>query len=257
MSAAPIDPRLIMQAALDGELDAAGQLAFENALAEDPALAKDYERLVTLQRTLRKSFPRAPAPAALRAGLSAAAGHAAARETGVSRRGALGMAAALAIGVGVGAAANWALGRREPDLVDALIAGHRRALLAGAPVDIASNDRHNVRPWFDARIAISPPAPDLTSRGYPLVGGRVDVFGGAPAPTLVYKIREHLVSITALPGSAASMGEAPAGGFHALAWRGWGFTFWAVTDADPPSLEKFAEAFKATEGGGAETPPPR
>lgn len=257
MSDAPVEPRLIMHAALDGELDAAGQIAFESELANDPVLAKDYERLATLQRTLRETFPREPAPAALRARLSAMAGRAARSETGVSRRGALGMAAALVVGVGIGAAANRALGPREPDLVDALVAGHRRALLAGTPVDIASNDRHNVRPWFDARIAISPPAPDLAARGFPLVGGRVDVLAGAPAPTLVYRIREHLVSVTALTSADASMGMAPAGGFHVLAWRGSGFTFWAVTDADLPSLEKFVEAFKAAEAGGAETQPPR
>ncbi|WOJ88155.1 hypothetical protein RZS28_09840 [Methylocapsa polymorpha] len=165
------------------------------------------------------------------------------------------MAAALAIGIGLGAAAtDWALGPREPELVDALVDGHRRAMLAGTPVDIASNDRHNVRPWFDARIAISPPAPDLAARGFPLVGGRVEVIDGQPAPTLVYRIREHFVSVTALPASSASIRGAPADGFHVLAWQGSGFTFWAVSDADPPTLEQFAAAFKAAEASSAEPP---
>jgi anti-sigma factor RsiW len=256
MSDTPVDPRLIMQAALDGELDAAGQIAFERKLANDPILAKEYERLATLRRTLRTKFSRDPAPAALRARLGALAGPAAARQTGLTRRVAIRMAAATVIGIGIGGGATyWALGRRERGLVEALVAGHRRALLAEAPVDIASNDRHNLRPWFDARIAISPPAPDLTARGFSLVGGRVDVLVGAPAPTLVYRIREHLVSVTALPASAASTRDAPAGGFHVLEWQGSGFNFWAVTDADLSELENFADAFKAAEASGTETPP--
>jgi len=258
MSDAPVDPRLIMQAALDGELDAAGQISFERKLADDPVLATEYERLAALRQTLRTKFSREPAPGALRARLGALAGPAAADRAGLTRRGAIRMAAAMMIGIGIGGGATyWALSRRETGVVDALVAGHRRALLAEAPVDIASNDRHNVRPWFDARIAISPPAPDLTARGYPLVGGRVDVVGGAPAPTLVYRIREHFVSVTALPAASASTRDAPVDGFHVLAWQGAGFTFWAVTDADLSELENFAAAFKAAEASGTQTRPPR
>jgi anti-sigma factor RsiW len=130
-------------------------------------------------------------------------------------------------------------------LTDALVDSHRRALLAASPVDIASNDRHNVRPWFDAHIAVSPPAPDLAAQGFPLVGGRVDVIEGAPAPTLVYRLDEHAVSVTALPAASASTPGATPAGYHVLAWRGEGFSYWAVSDADQPRLEQFVRAFRA------------
>ena len=80
-----------------------------------------------------------------------------------------------------------------------LVDDHRRALLAREAIDIASSDRHTVKPWFDARLAVSPPVVDLAAQGFALVGGRADVVEGLPAPTLVYRLREHLISLTALP----------------------------------------------------------
>jgi anti-sigma factor RsiW len=247
------DPRLIMQAALDGELDAAGQMAFERSLADDLMLAKEYERLTTLRLALRTKIAPQPAPAALRARLNATSSPASANSNTPSFRRAAALAAAIVVGVAIGSSGTY-LGLREnaPNVVDALVAGHRRALLAETPVDLASNDRHNVRPWFDARIALSPPAPDLTARGFPLVGGRIDIINGTPAPTLVYRLREHLVSVTALPVARTAKAGAAIGGYRMVAWGGADFAFYAVSDADLPELENFAEAFRAEETGGAE-----
>jgi anti-sigma factor RsiW len=243
MSETSFDQRLMMHAALDGELDAAGEIAFERALAEDPALAKEFLRQKALHRALREKFAGETAPAALRARIEALGRPARA----FSRRDAFSLAASLALGVGIGGGAMFlGLGeRREPGLADALVAGHRRALLAASPVDIASNDRHNVRPWFDAHIAVSPPTPDLAAQGFPLVGGRVDVIQGAPAPTLVYRYKEHYISLTALPAASAAIPGATPAGYHIVVWRGEGFNYWAISDADQPQLENFARAFKA------------
>ena len=252
MSEASMDPRLTMQAALDGELDAAGEIAFERQLADDPALAKEFQRLQALRRVLRENLAGEAAPAALRARVAAMARPA----RGFSRREALSLAASLALGVAIGGGATlFALGERQaPGPTEALVDAHRRALLAASPVDIASNDRHNVRPWFDAHIAVSPPAPDLAARGFPLVGGRVDVIEGAPAPTLVYRLNEHAVSVTALPAArAATPGASPAG-YHVLAWRGEDFSYWAVSDADEPRLQDFVRAFRAATGAAPASP---
>ena len=43
------DPTLLLHAALDGELDAAGMIAIERQLAADPALAAEYARLTALR----------------------------------------------------------------------------------------------------------------------------------------------------------------------------------------------------------------
>ncbi|MDH7796721.1 MULTISPECIES: anti-sigma factor [unclassified Beijerinckia] len=246
MSDAPLDPRLILQAAIDGELDAAGQATLEQRLADDPDLAAEYARHMALRRVLRAQITRDHAPAGLRARLNTMSKPESTQSARPPRRDFMKMAAALVVGAGLGGSATFlALGRRTPGIVDALIASHRRALLAVTPVDVASNDRHNVRPWFDARIAISPPVPDLAAQGFPLLGGRVDVVNGAPAPVLVYRLGAHVVSVAAIPGVATAVQATADAGFHVLPWHHSGFTFWMVTDADQQEFGHFAEAFQA------------
>lgn len=71
-------------------------------------------------------------------------------------------------------------------IADSLVSDHIRALMA-EPVDVASSDRHTVKPWFNGRIPSSPRVVDLAKDDFPLVGGRVDVIGRRPVSTLVYR----------------------------------------------------------------------
>ena len=137
-----------------------------------------------------------------------------------------------------------------------LVDDHRRALLAHEPIDVASSDRHTVKPWFDAHLALSPPVVDLSASGYVLVGGRVDVVNGAPSPTLVYRLREHLISVTALPPTRFSNGEgefSAIDGYETMSWSGGGFVYWVVSDIPRLDLQAFITVFRA--GSPGETRP--
>src|SRR6202000_2989297 len=80
--------------------------------------------------------------------------------------------------------------------LDAAVAGHVRALAAGTPFDVASSDRHTVKPWFAGKVTFAPQVVDLADKGFPLVGGRVDVIDGRTAATLVFRHDKHIVSLT-------------------------------------------------------------
>ena len=60
------DRQLLLHAALDGELDAAGAMEMERMLAADPELAAEYARLKALHKILQTHAPREEASAALR-----------------------------------------------------------------------------------------------------------------------------------------------------------------------------------------------
>src|SRR5262249_18327727 len=108
-------------------------------------------------------------------------------------------------------ASNWLVPRpaATETTADLVLASHLRALMAPQPIDVASSDRHTVKPWFNGRLPGGPGVVDLSNDGFPLVGGRIDVIGRVPVPTLVYRVRQHLISLTAVPESdATSLGTA-------------------------------------------------
>ncbi|MBN9219092.1 MAG: anti-sigma factor [Mesorhizobium sp.] len=129
----------------------------------------------------------------------------------------------------------------------AVASGHRRSLLAASPIDIVSSDRHTVKPWLDARIGVSPPAPDLAQDGYALIGGRVEVISDRPVPALVYRHREHLITLVAEPqqgGKVTQPDDLSSGGFSMVHWSDGAFSYWAISDMERPELDDFVARFR-------------
>ena len=130
----------------------------------------------------------------------------------------------------------------------AIASGHRRSLLATSPVDVVSSDRHTVKPWLDARLGLSPPAPDLAKDGFTLVGGRVEVIDDRPVPALVYRHNEHLITLVAQPregGPAIDPVDLSAGGFFLVKWSDDAYSYWAISDMERPELDNFVARFRA------------
>jgi anti-sigma factor RsiW len=145
-------------------------------------------------------------------------------------------------------ATQWVVSNDASDDVAAAIASsHRRSLLATSPIDVVSSDRHTVKPWLDARVGVSPPAPDLAQDGYALIGGRVEVIAGRPVPALVYRHREHLNTLVAEPqqsGGSAVPADLSAGGFSLVHWSDGAFSYWAISDMERPELDDFVARFR-------------
>jgi anti-sigma factor RsiW len=157
---------------------------------------------------------------------------------------------------GLGSASTWLALRasvQDTNLADTLIADHKRGLLSGQPFDVASSDRHTVKPWFATRFALAPKVVDLAPQGFPLAGGRIDVIAGAPAPVLTYRHNEHFISLTALPAQTASAPQALViEGYSVQVWRDGGTDYWAISDIDPAELSKFRQLFEAAAKAGSE-----
>ena len=159
-------------------------------------------------------------------------------------------AASVLVALFVGSGSTWLALRPGPTetTADLLVASHLRALMAPQPIDVASSDRHTVKPWFNGRIPQAPRVVDLASEGFVLVGGRIDVIGRVPVPTLVYRVREHLISLSEIPaGTSGSPLSAPraVAGYNVVAWTDGGVAYWAVSDLGSSDLEAFAKAFRS------------
>jgi len=252
-SAPPDDPSLLVHAYLDGELDPAHALEVERRLAADPALAAERARVEALRQLIAERLPREAPPPDLVRRIEAAVGARPAPARFASHPSAhpswRALAASVLLALFVGSGSTWLALRpvHQGGTADLVVASHMRALMAAQPIDVASSDRHTVKPWFNGRIPESPRVIDLANAGFALVGGRIDVIGRVPVPTLVYRIRQHLISLTALPANAAApmtVGLRNIAGYNTLTWTDSGVTYWAVSDVSASDLETFAKAFR-------------
>lgn len=114
---------------------------------------------------------------------------------------------------------------------------HLRGLLQDNPVQIASSDRHVVKPWFAGRIVFAPVIKDLNAEGFPLAGGRVDVIDQERAAALVYHRRQHAITLFIRPGIAD---EEPRisriRGYAVITWSKDGMSYLMVSDLNEAEL---------------------
>jgi anti-sigma factor RsiW len=238
--------RLLLNAYIDGELDPAHVLEFEQRLAEDRPLADERARIEALRGAMRERLPRATASPELRRRVAALVRPRPFAINWGARRGLGAMAASIAVAFAVGSGATFLAIRGDRGEPEFLVSSHMRALMASQPVEVASSDRHTVKPWFNGKLPQSPRVVDLAAQGFPLVGGRIDVIGLTPAPTLVYRARQHVISLTALPVSLRARGPLrPIDGYNVVEWTDGSLAYWAVSDLAAPDLENFAKAFRA------------
>jgi len=251
-----IDETLLTHAALDSELDAAGMLDFEKRLAGNASLAAEYGRLKTLREVMRRELVKPVAPQVLRDRVTRMAAPSIAPRPTRAAPPWQAMAASAILAAGLGSATTWLALQpaiQDTNLTDTLISDHKRGLLSGQPFDVASSDRHTVKPWFATRFALAPKVLDLAAQGFPLAGGRIDVIAGTPVPVLIYRHNEHFISLTALPVQAAPLHQADViDGYSVEVWRDGGTEYWAISDIDPTELAKFRRLFEAAAKAGSE-----
>lgn len=132
-------------------------------------------------------------------------------------------------------------------LQDELLASHVRSLQASHLTDIATSNRHVVKPWFNGRIDFAPPVVELATSGFPLAGGRLDYIDGRTVAVLIYHRRLHTINLFIRPaaGLVEPIEATMRRGSYCLArWTAGGLEYWAVSDIDPAELDTFRSAFR-------------
>ena len=242
----------------DGELAPASAVAVREHVARCRHCRAELDALAALRGDVRAQAPRHPAPAALRERVRAELVRhrdGATRETGATIAGLLrlrerrrwfaaGTLAGALLAVGLGALFTVYLQRKaSADVTIEAVESHVRATLGQHLIEVASSDRHTVKPWLSARLDYAAPVPEQVDAAFTLAGARLDSLDRRPVAALVYRHGNHVVDVCVRPLADAGEGAplASVRGFNVARAVGAGMEWRAVADVDAAVLAAFVE----------------
>lgn len=126
-----------------------------------------------------------------------------------------------------------------------LVALHANSLAGSQLIDVASSERHVVKPWFHGKVDFAPPVRDFSADGFVLLGARLEHVGVQPAAALVYKIRKHPVNLFVWRGEQGRVTPVTfetVHGFTVGTWSSAGLNFAVVSDVEARELAVFAQS---------------
>lgn len=230
----------------DRQIGWIGRWVVGRHVASCPSCLAELDAAHALRTALRTNLPNHRAPP----GLATRIGSALPREgapalrrqpvrlgfAGAGVAGALAGVALTLMVIGIPAA-------RDHVAADA-VADHVRSMMAEHLTDVATSDRHTVKPWLSARLDLSPVVKDFFAEGYKLIGGRLDYVDGHRAAAVVYQRDRHVINLFVFVTdvmSDASPRTATRDGFNIVQWRMDGLTYIAVSDVEAGQLMRFVE----------------
>lgn len=233
---------------LDRELDRVRSLEIEDHLHECVACSQVYENHQVLSKGLRTGSVYFKAPPDLQKRIQRSVRQAAKAESAPRWlswswvRMAAPMAAAAIVLLAV---VPFLRGPSDEEMLTReVVSSHVRSLMANHLADVASSDQHTVKPWFNGKVDFSPPVVDLASRGFPLVGGRLDYLDNRPVAALVYQRDKHLINVFVWPSdktAPAEIARVTRQGYNLFHWSRSGMNFWAVSDLEERQLQEFVQ----------------
>jgi anti-sigma factor RsiW len=265
----------LMDGYLDGELDPITNQAIEQHLRECHNCDQVYKTQRSLIRAIGNATPYYKAPSELRERIQSSLRKEMAEQSNgsgsiaVDARPLIAKGQAESRSILFGASWNWLalaaaivfaavivwnvvprLQRPAADqfLATQLIASHVRSLMANHLTDVASSDQHTVKPWLDAKLDFAPAVVDLSSDGFPLIGGRLDYLDNRPVAALIYGRRKHFINLFVWPAGSSTNGATNAmsrEGYQLLHWVDSDFNYWAVSDVNSNDLQTFKSKFEA------------
>ncbi len=105
--------------------------------------------------------------------------------------------------------------------VDEVVSEHTRSLMAAHLTDVASSDKHTVKPWFTGKLDFSPPVYDFAAQGYTLLGGRLDYLQHQTTAGLSYQHGKHIINAFIMPAaeSDSEPQKLSRRGYNIISWQ--------------------------------------
>ncbi len=244
-----IEWRAKLDAYLDGELSDAETPALTEHLRSCAACAAESVSRAQMKNALRSAGDRYKPNAALRARIE--------KQFAPSRSSrlqwlwlpALASSGVFAVVLGLVLIAGHQ--QRTDSLLSEVADLHVATLASSNPVDVVSTDRHTVKPWFEGKIPFTFNLPELQDTGFTLIGGRVVYLDQAPGAELLFRIRQHQISVFIFPERALqSIRRNDAQNVSSFGLRTWthdGLRYFVISDVAAPDLDKLSALIKAAE----------
>jgi anti-sigma factor RsiW len=140
--------------------------------------------------------------------------------------------------------------RNEQQLLSELVDQHVATLASSNPVDVVSTDRHTVKPWFAGKIPFTFNLPELQGSAFVLVGGKVCYVGQSPGAELIFRVRQHQISVfilqeQGLRQTRENEEQRTALSFEVRTWRHNGLRYFVIGDASAGDLDQLSELIKS------------
>jgi anti-sigma factor RsiW len=229
----------------DDELDLVRHVEIDEHLAGCTECSNQVKHLQSLRAAVSSASLYHRAPASLRSRIQITT-PAVPRRQRRSSRYLVATAAGILLLIGTSAAIAVVLSRAgtsaDDRVAERVVASHVRSLQVDHLTDVASTDRHTVKPWFRGKLDFSPQVPDLTPQGYALSGGRLDYLTDRPVAALVYYRRLHAINLFTWPAvddAEKSIRRLTRQGFNIRYWQRAGMTYWAISDLNDQEFDEF------------------
>ncbi len=242
----------LLEGYVDGELDLVRSLEVEHHLEDCSACQQIYQSQLALKAAFKTGavyFELPPGlPKRLQTTLRQTNANQLKSATPVGFRrwllGAAAIAAIVIVGWGFLLAFPNSSNSNNDLLAQEVLASHVRSLMVDHLSDVASSDQHTVKPWFNGKLDFSPPVEDLTYKGFPLIGGRLDYLDSRAVVALIYQRQKHFINLFIWPaqsGADVRPKTTERQGYQLISWSHAGMNYWAVSDLNYSELNEFVQ----------------
>ena len=245
------ESKRILGAYVDNEIDLMQSLAFEDHLEGCGDCRQELQSQIALKGLIRNAGLSVVAPAELRREVKKRLGLNARSDKG-SLWASLKVPAWSWIGMPLTAlillsVSIWFLGNhREANFTEVVVDNHIRSLLVNHLADVNSSDQHTVKPWFNGKLTFAPRVVDLSDKGFPLLGGRLDYMDKQRVAALVYGRRQHVINVFVYPSPANINSTVhQERGYSVINWACDGEERWAVSDLNLAELQEFVTLLRS------------
>ena len=132
---------------------------------------------------------------------------------------------------------------KDQALVAQAISNHVQSLIAPHLADVYSSDEHTVKAWFTGKLDYSPQVVDLAERGFPLIGGRIDMVDQRPVAAIVYQHGNHLINLFVWPVASRKidLDVESDRGYRFCGWNKAGLNYLCISEGSAIALEEFED----------------